>query len=771
MAKKSVGTRVGLAIVAILLGAHAGKAYGRVEFVVRHAGERVSGAQVCFWPAKRDDGFFAKFLSSHDVRCVPADQIISIPEGNWNVFGRHGDAYVSYHPDFAVHLGTGPGDPYQRTAIELVPAGVLDAAEVNGLGDGEWLAVYCPNAKHAESPAVIRPFPASERELPVPADETVLPLVVRDSTIVRIAAPITVKAGERVKLPPLESWPKTQDLVALVRIASPIPDALPTDAPKLTLDTANGPLLPLIPPRHGLALDRSLAIFRDVPQGKHDVRISGELWRDHALAAEVGVRVGVTTVGGVLLAEPAGALEVAWSIGPLASMTEQGACTADTKVDVESLKGTLRLVKCAPATNANDVPQCATVQERLLENASGSFVFTSLEPGRYELQLATTELSASAKADVVAAVRTTNSVELAAKTISGRVKFRNVPATATVRLRNSYGAARTDSAGAFQAAVTSVPVQGIVEVRLCDPPLVYEFLPPSAIESYLDIEIPDNELTVRVVDEKGRGLAGAKVGGGPLFEEGDAEYSFLNFAPTDSEGNTRVGPVAVNDKVRICAGLYPDYEGACTDPFVMASGNATTQTIELARRMRYPGRVVLAGELRGGRLFSVAIEGSLKEAVPVNADGAFVLGKEPRSGDYFVLASVSHPLAAFRPTKLDPTAELILENPGSVSQTLTISLAPSLGRRQVGLEIDGMVVPTRALFHHQSTRGRSDVVAPGEELVIDAILSRIDLAIYSMPPVADRPPSWNGQDPIDSPSIRPTLPRFQSHGGRILVDR
>lgn len=70
----------------------------RVEFIANVDGKRVAGAQVCFYPASSAQEAFARFLSSNDVRCVAADNVIEIPPGHWNYFVRAG-GYISSHPE------------------------------------------------------------------------------------------------------------------------------------------------------------------------------------------------------------------------------------------------------------------------------------------------------------------------------------------------------------------------------------------------------------------------------------------------------------------------------------------------------------------------------------------------------------------------------------------------------------------------------------------------------------------------------------------------
>src|SRR5438046_5880673 len=50
----------------------------RMEFIARAGGQRVAGAEVCFFKAGFGPGPVDKF-AGEDLRCLPADQVIEMP--------------------------------------------------------------------------------------------------------------------------------------------------------------------------------------------------------------------------------------------------------------------------------------------------------------------------------------------------------------------------------------------------------------------------------------------------------------------------------------------------------------------------------------------------------------------------------------------------------------------------------------------------------------------------------------------------------------------
>ena len=128
-------------------------AENRIEFHTVRGGEFVDGSEVCFFPAVADDGFFQKFLSTDDVRCLSADVVLSLPRGFFNVFARNGNALVSAHPIFIDNSNPSEGG-YRQMEVVLLPAATLDVTAAKGeLGKDEWLAIYISNESQAQSPA------------------------------------------------------------------------------------------------------------------------------------------------------------------------------------------------------------------------------------------------------------------------------------------------------------------------------------------------------------------------------------------------------------------------------------------------------------------------------------------------------------------------------------------------------------------------------------------------------------------------------------------
>src|SRR5437899_12599192 len=55
----------------------------RVEIIAQHDGQRVEGAEACFFHSGDGTGPLEAFLQTREVRCLPADQVLELPAGRW----------------------------------------------------------------------------------------------------------------------------------------------------------------------------------------------------------------------------------------------------------------------------------------------------------------------------------------------------------------------------------------------------------------------------------------------------------------------------------------------------------------------------------------------------------------------------------------------------------------------------------------------------------------------------------------------------------------
>jgi hypothetical protein len=344
---------ISLLLVLLASAASVAGAENRIEFLAMRDETRIEGSEVCFFPADRDDGFFSKFLSTDDVRCMSADAVFALPPGLFNVFARSGSTLVSSHPVFVDN--SNPGDAaYRAVSVSLLPAATLDVSAARAeLREGEWLAIYLSNEGHSQSPAVVRPVPDGEAKVLVPAGMTFVPMLVRRGTIQRIGFPLVMRAGTVQALVPPERWGAGRDVVALLRtdaLTSPEP---PDTAPAVELRGISGePRQPLLPLRPAGLFERSLAIFKDVPVGEYQLRLSGEGWQADQHTVTVTRAPGVTTAERPLMARMAAVVEIRASIGELIGQTADVSCPSARSSSEESASLGRTTFRCCGCSHA-----------------------------------------------------------------------------------------------------------------------------------------------------------------------------------------------------------------------------------------------------------------------------------------------------------------------------------------------------------------------------------------------------------------------------------
>lgn len=760
----------------VVLLAFAGSVAGqenRIEFLTMHDATRIEGSEVCFFPADRDDGFFSKFLSTNDVRCMSADAVLALPPGLFNVFARNGSTLVSSHPIFIDN--SNPGHPaYRAVSVSLLPAATLDVSRARaGLAEGEWLAIYLSNEGLPQSPATVRPVAYGDAKIVVPAEMPLVPLVVRRGMVQRVGSPLLLRAGAVQVLAPPAHWDSGRDVVALLRTDALTSPELPDQAPTVELRADDGePLQPLMPIRSRGLFERSLAIFKDVAAGEYQLRLSGEGWQADQLAVTVTRAVRVTTPVRPMMARIAAAVEIRASLGKLTGQTPDGSCpgirngaekeasrrrTADAPL--------LRLFACH-AEGAAD-RGCEVAREATLpaDQPERTVTWSDLPPGRYAVELSRWGVTErAAEWDARPGAKETIAIGLRPDTVTGRITWGGVPVQATVGFNRSVGLALSDESGTYTAYVTGDPRRSLVTVRLCAGP-VYQYASEEPIGKVLDIDVPKNTLDVRVVDEQRRPIAAARVEGTLLLDDDDSVYATFPFPPTNAAGETRRTPVTAGARIRLCASHTADREVACTD---VVTGRRETRNVELVlpRRETVRGKLRSAVPFANAVIWRVAPSGSVIDGAQVSPAGEFALKPNAATGVYFVVMSSSHPLALFEPA---PGGFLEFDMPSS-GRSFVIALASTASKRRFSLEAAGRVIPTRVLSMHLTMRRLGDIAEPGGTLEFRDIGIDAPLAIYSVPYVTDYPPEWEGLDPIEHPALRATLPRIPVTGAVVAVE-
>jgi hypothetical protein len=703
----------------------------REEFMTRVNGERIAGSRVCFFPATTNDGFVKKFLSSPDVRCLSADSVIDLPAGQWNIFASNGADYVSIHPEFYEAAGEDP-ITYGRINIDLVPAARLDlAAVVADLWADEHLAVYFPNDSYAESPATMRPLILGETSLLIPADMTVVPIIVRDGVPVAAVGTFRGARGERIVAPKYRR--SDTDVFAVIRLESADMRKATAQPPAVVLEGPDGTrVLPLLPIRGNAAIDRSLAIFRAPKAGAYRVTVRGPGWKsdDVDVTLQSG---GSHMTPRPLHVHPLAVLSVGWSVRPATitavTATEQPCGDSANERARKPTRPALRLLKC---DNATTTSTCAVVEERAFRfyDGTGNEVF-NVEAGRYAAEMLYGDIrAASEPAEATIGEPRILHVVDTAEILHGTVKrgTRRIAA----RLMFESGEALALEDGQFIAAL-SRPAAGTVTVHPCDGGEFYdEVLLEPVTSGSIDITIPENVLMVHVADATtGTPMKDIRVTAAPMKGTGEDDAAYFIERMTNANGVAIYRQVPAGLPLRICA-ADPGRAHGCVETDALRNDAEREVTIRLTPEARRKGTVVTGAPIVAGKVFIVSTDGVLSETARIGTDGTFPYQRKIAPGDYVVIVSASHPLFLAQP-RIESDESVTVTMPQGARRAFQVQLSDETGKGTITLGVGGMLVPADAFAAHQLVRNRQNNLYGTSPLLVTDILETAPLTVILGP--------------------------------------
>lgn len=725
------------ALIALYCAINAGAA--PIVFVGKQADAVVTDTKVCFYAAGTDS-FVKKYLSSNVTRCMPANQTLDVPPGDWNVYLSSGNRLVSGHPLF-VHIGsTATVDAEDRIIeVPMLPAanvvfGPRVIASHRGYG-----AVYITNEGEPQSPAGVRPVPAGASEVLVPARMTIVPMLVRDGTPVWIGTPTSLEPDQRLLIDETRE-PAGADVAVVVSLGDAqvqrIRDARDADVLSLSLMRGDVEIKTAIPLRPAPEFERSLALFENVPPGQYRLIAHGEDWSLPETTIKVARSDAV--VLDEVIPQFINAATVRWNIHPPATIRE--ACD-----DVDAPKPELRLLRC------EEEEHCSVLRTIALRDANeGNEKLEDIERDATHVQLV---FGADAATTMLA--RKEVHVELTLASISGRIVKNDSPVHAIVRY--GLGATATDpETGRFVVRAKSIPVRGVFEVRPCEKQPVYRELASRDLASgdVYDIELPSNSIRVRAVTAAGKPVAGA-VPFVDRFRPDSEQDAFRQWLPaTDAKGESVWSPLSPGVPLRVCVAA-DGYKTVCDDVKLDAREDRTVE-LKLMPRIGIRGRVVSASPIVGGTL-SVVLAGRAIDEIDVAPNGTFELDSVPPPGAVVFFTAASHPLSIARP--LHGAEELRYDVAPPPGRNVAVHVASS-GDYAITVQFGDMLVPGTILWKHQALRGAMTSASSAKPLVLHDLAANERITIIRGFAAEAWPANMpHGVDPFAIPDVVAQMPR------------
>lgn len=739
----------------------------RTEFVAVRDGKRLTGAQACFFSGGPYENILASFFASHDIRCLPADDIVEMPATNWNIYCTHPSGFVSVHTTFQEGNGESAEQAagYRRVEVTMVPAATLDLSLViPSLHPEESLAVYFLNEGMGVFSAV-QPLPSAHTTMLVPAGVTVVPIIVRGGLPRLAGTAVRLHKGETVLVEPISRRPAVIAAVRLLATSEEMQqlNALNAAAPHIVLvDSAGGEVQPLLAARPGATAHRSLCIFTAVKPGKYTVESRSPSWRI------VPRQIVVTDKDSVVLdrdleLRAVTPVTVHWSI----DSKLQDALAVTCPDEHSTRANVVRILQCGP-----DPRDCKTIYTEPLPSHppfAGTITINTEFPDReHRATLALGGNFVGHRLTVQPYALNENHINFSAATVSGRVTSNGTAVAAEVQF--GTGGSVSDALGRYTAVVEGDPKRSWVAVTPCGSTDEYRFQPETDVISgrVFDIDIPTQIVRVQVrAQDSGAPIASAGISAMSVDPTTQYENEFQT-KRTDPAGRAELSHIG-NRTVKVCA-YASDYEHACKTE-VHANDDVT---LTLQRSKGRSGRVVTIAPIPAGRLYWVLPNGTVSEQLSVKPDGSFLYQLDHTSEEYCVFIGVRLPLYAFRPAS-DDVAAMTITLPAVAAADVTVALDPAatVTMGELGMRIGGLLVPNDAFNVHQQFHAEHAQLTKQVPVVVRsvALTGAIELLLVPVPYPAGVPVRGSGIDPFSIPQFAATFLRAAFTPGRPVVFR
>lgn len=469
----------------------------------------------------------------------------------------------------------------------------------------------------------------------------------------------------------------------------------------------------------------ALLFFRGLPAGTQQIAIGG------------GVRTQVKVVAGeVTMADPIVARNVLrihwWTPVTLASLSRAG-------------KTTLELLDCPARCN---VVGTTTLPDDVVK---GLAELPGIAKGSYRVRVTHPGLPPfTANIDVPPQDA---DLEIRYIVLSGKVTRGGEPLH--VRLFDTETDPRS---GEYTSVVAALPKPPIT-LQPVDGGRAITVVPDSApVENArYDIDVPDNRLTIRVVDADSRApVENANVTMAALEEGKDEAAHFAGPAGmTDAEGRLVIDSAVTNKRLQICANRK-DYENACADRFQLRSEAEKTIEIALSKATARHGLVVLPGPQQFASVAWYSPDGRLTETAQVKEDGTFDFQRPHLPGEIVTYAAANQPFIAIRHPLLGPDDTFeIRPAPGARVRSFQVSAGqPAF----FTIALADLIVPQNAFAAHLGRHGAQPSLQPGWVSNVPDILESAPIRVILLPFTFVQSHDIRGVDVAMHPEVN-TLPQ------------
>ncbi len=697
------------------------------------------GAEVCRFQARDREKPIERWLSAQAVTCVASDAALTFPPGLWNVFVR-AKGMVSVDP----MIVDGKSAP-ANLAISLVPAATLVLQlppEASGV-------LYAP--KHAIA------FPAAERAT-VPAGEELWLIVISKAVPVAVVPIAALEAGiERVvdaravnDAPAVLGWIYVSDVDrAAIKAARGV------QLPRIGISVAGKEVVAASLPIQD-ALSGAFVLFRGLSAGNADLRLDGRGW----LPFRRSVRIAPQSV--TLLREPIAArasttVMVNWStFGDLPALDRSlGSC--ETPKEPPPFELTIAACPEPKPGKSLDPATCSVIHKETLRTDLnfGSVRVDEVPPGMYRAELRFGRLPPFDEVEEVPPLQQRPMAPLQARYFDayGSLTRGGEPLHEDARIdfpQGGVGFAPRET-GEYRGVVKDgfLHSDAKIDIVTCGGKRSYVITDREmAPKSRFDIDIPDNTLTVTVVDTfTQRPLPTATLKYVVMSLRGRFPLVTRDVSQSD-EGDEPGKHVAGQFVIRelperklFLTVSCPGYKKKEIDAFTMTKSEKKEIDVDLVPLGGSEAKVISARPFANGMIFWFSSAGAETERAELAPDGTFHFEQTHYRDETMTVVSASHPLWILRAPPVEKATPLQVRFPDAAAQRdaeVTIYNMPPQLLTPIGVAIGGLRVPQPALAQHLALRGTAPLVKGGGPLLIPGLAESGPIDILRGPPSVQR---------------------------------
>jgi hypothetical protein len=719
-------------------------------------------AEVCRFPARDRENPVERWLGVQTVTCVASDAVLTFPPGLWNVFARTPGA-VSIEP-----VLVDGASPPPELALSLVPAATL----VLQLPPETSAVLYAP--KH------VLAYPAAERAT-VPAGEELWLIVLAK------AAPVAVL--------PIAALERGVERVVDARAISNAPAVLGwmhvSEADRAAIETARGVQLPHIainaagketvaaslPGQN--ALNGAFVLVRGLSAGTADLRLDGRGWLPYRRSVVIAPQT-VTLLREPIPARASTTVMVNWStLGDLPALERSfGSC--EPLKDAPRFELTISACPEPKPGKTLDPASCSAIHTEALrgELTFGSVRVDEVPPGMYRAELRFGRLPPFA---VVAPVlplqqRPMPTVQAMYIQAYGSLTRGGAPLDDDARIdfpHEGVGFAPRET-GEYRGVLKEpLGMDAKIDITTCGGKRSY-VLTDHEVQprTRFDIEIPDNRLTVIVIDTfTQRPLPEAKLKVVVMSRRMPHRPVLTrDVSPSgtgEEPGKQRAGQFVIEglpERELYLTVTCRGYKKKELDPFSMTKSETKELQVELVPLGGSEAKILSARPFASGTIFWFSSAGVETERADLSPDGTFHFEQTHYRDETMTVVSLSHPLWILPAPPVERATPLQVRFPDAAPQRdaqVTIYNATPRTVTIVGVAIGGLRVPQPALAQHLALRGLVPLFTGGGPHLLPALAESAPIDILRGPPAPPRPPQLQetlmlrGFTPVETKRLQP----------------